>query len=127
MSTDTLTVAWTAWPDDVDDDAQLFWMGGDPRTLDGQRVEWDEYRAAFVESVHPYLDAVRASIIEKEIRGDGSWHQEDPEGTPVFSDGKVLGLSMRAWGDLMAAIWTTEDDKQYSYMDFYCCGAGPFG
>ena len=40
--------------------------------------------------------------------------------TPVFDDGTVGSFSFRAWGDLMAAIWNTEENtNKYSYMDFY--------
>lgn len=120
----SVSVTWGTWPEDteLDSDDILSWMGGNPETLEGKRVEWDEYLDSFVSTIHPHLEALRADIIANHIRGDGTWHQEDPEGTPMFSDGKIMALSFRAWGDLMAAIWTTEDDKHYSYMDFYCCG-----
>ena len=38
---------------------------------------------------------------------------------PLFSDGKVATFSFRGWGDLMAAIWSEAEDKDYGYMDFY--------
>jgi hypothetical protein len=48
----------------------------------------------------------------------GQEHQYN-SGVPVFSDGKVATYTYRGWGDLMAAIWATEEDKDYHYMDFY--------
>lgn len=53
------------------------------------------------------------------IREGGDWHQSDACGCPVFSDGTTALFSYRAWGDIMAAIWSEHDGKDYGYMDFY--------
>lgn len=85
---------------------------------DGMR--WKDYLDVWEESVYPYIEALRADIIKRGIREFGPWHQDSPEGAPVFSDGTAATFSYRAWGDLLAAIWSTEDDRDYNYMSFYC-------
>lgn len=49
----------------------------------------------------------------------GQDHQNALTGVPVFSDGTCLRASMRAWGQIMAAIYSAVDDINLSYMDFY--------
>ena len=49
----------------------------------------------------------------------GQDHQTSLTGVPVFSDGTCLRASMRAWGQIMAAIFSAVEEKDYSYMDFY--------
>ena len=67
-----------------------------------------------------YVEAIRESVLEKNIRYTGDEHQEEPDGVPLFEDVTVALFSYRGWGDLMAAIWSEKEDKDYSYMDFYC-------
>jgi len=69
-----------------------------------------------------HAEAVRRSVLEKQLREDGGFHQGEEEGVPVFTDGATALLSMRAWGDLMAAIWSEHDNRDYNYMDFYYGG-----
>lgn len=69
-----------------------------------------------------YADALRAAIIRDNIRHGGDWHQDC--GCPVFSDGTVGSFSMRAWGDFLAAVWSSHDDVHYGYTDF-AWNAGP--
>lgn len=71
-----------------------------------------------------HLNALRAEIIRLGLREGGDWHQGDPHGVPVFSDGTVAKFSYRAWGDLLAATWASHEDVDYRYMDFYM-GTGP--
>jgi len=85
--------------------------------IEGQR--WPDYLVNFKPISIPYLEALRKEIIAKKIRYTGEDHQDADDGVPVFSDGTVLMLSWRAWGDLMAAVWSTEENKDYCYMDFY--------
>lgn len=94
------------------------WFG-----FDGPNT-WQDYLDAWGPAAHPYIEAVRDSVVHGKIRRGGDWHQSDNDGVPVFSDGTAATFSYRAWGDLMAAIWTREDGKPYSYMDFYmdCLG-----
>ena len=66
-----------------------------------------------------YLEAIRASVLEKQLRLTGQDHQYSEHGVPVFDDGTVAMFSYRGWGDLMAAIWSEAEDTDYNYMDFY--------
>lgn len=49
----------------------------------------------------------------------GQEHQNAMTGVPVFSDGTCFRASMRAWGQIMAAIYSAIDNVSLSYMDFY--------
>lgn len=49
----------------------------------------------------------------------GQEHQNASTGVPVFSDGTCLRASMRAWGQIMAAIYSAIDEVNLTYMDFY--------
>ena len=49
----------------------------------------------------------------------GQEHQNALTGVPVFSDGTCLRASMRAWGQIMAAIYSSVEGVNLSYMDFY--------
>ncbi len=111
-------VEWVADSDIETDADDIGWMGG---WFGWKRTgaRWEDYLDAFGDSVRPYLEAVRASVLEHNLRLTGEQHQHGGSGVPVFSDGKMLRLSYRAWGDLMAAIWSEEEDKDYNYMDFY--------
>ena len=65
------------------------------------------------------LEALRSWILERKIKECGPWHQIDDQGVPVFDDGTAATFSFRGWGDLLAAVWSTEEDTDYNYMDFY--------
>jgi len=111
-----LTVEWVDFNDPrLSDDKTIGWMGGWVR---GE--QWDEYLKLIAEQWHPYMNAVKDSIIANNIKCTGSEHSEGEGFTPLFSDGYQLGLTWRAWGDLMAAVWNTaEDTNRYSYTNFY--------
>ncbi len=49
----------------------------------------------------------------------GKDHQNSSTGVPVFSDGTCLRASMRAWGQIMSAIYSSIEGINLSYMDFY--------
>lgn len=83
---------------------------------DGMRGQKDYFDNIGI-SVRDYYDALRKEIIAKKIKCGGDRHQQDM--TPLFSDGTYASFSYRAWGDLMAAIWSEEENKDYGYMDFY--------
>ena len=82
-------------------------------------LRWKDYVERFDDSVVPYLEALKEEILDKELKYTGEDHQYGEYGTPVFEDGRVFLASMRAWGDLMAAVWSEELDTDMSYMDFY--------
>lgn len=90
--------------------------GYDDTEKQGQR--WIDYVDLWKEENRVYLEALREEILEKQIKKGGFWHQHGGEGVPVFEDGKVAAFSMRAWGDLLAAIWSEAEDKDYCYADF---------
>ena len=113
--TDTATVCVVEHGNFEDADKLLGWMGGWFGLH--QANDWLDYLANFNPDVHPYLEAAAAYLVEHGIRRGGDWHQR--EGELRYSDGTVLALSFRAWGDLAAAVWTRHDGKQYHYMDFY--------
>lgn len=83
-------------------------------------MRWADYLAIWKEEVHPRLESLRAAIIEKNVRCNGLQHQNGYPSCPVFEDGTCATYSFRAWGDLMAAVWSSHDNTDYSYMDFYC-------
>jgi hypothetical protein len=65
-----------------------------------------------------YYNALKESIIKNKIRFSGTWHQNDPHGAPLFSDGTSATWSMRAWGCILAGIWSDIDGVDYDYVDF---------
>lgn len=84
-------------------------------------MRWPDYLDRWNDEAKPTLENLRKAIIENKIRCNGYQHQHDQyESCPVFSDGTCATYTFRAWGDLMAAVWSSEEDKDYSYMDFYC-------
>ena len=86
-------------------------------TESGQR--WADYLEIWEPASVPYIEAIRASILKDKRKITGEYHQYGPDGVPVFEDNTVATFSYRAWGDLMAAIWSEAEDTDYSYMDFY--------
>lgn len=80
---------------------------------------WDDYLAALPDGTSEHAEALRADVVAKRLRLTGEQHQYGDGGVPVFSDGTAGVFTYRAWGDLMAAIWSTEDGRDYHYMDFY--------
>ena len=83
-------------------------------------MRWKDYAEAHTEEGLEYAEALRESIIKRKLKITGSTHQKGYECVPVFSDGTIAAFSFRAWGDLLAAVWSDEEDKDYCYMDFYC-------
>jgi len=83
-------------------------------------MRWCDYKEMWIEDVHETIENLRAAIIENHIKCTGDQHQHSGvESCPVFEDGTTATYSFRAWGDLMAAVWSTEDNEDYSYMSFY--------
>ena len=103
------------------------WFGAgvkDGRSHFNEPHTWDDYLDNWKEA-RPYAEAVRESVIDLRLWESGDFHQGDDCGVPVFDDGTVATFSFRAWGDLMAAIWTQQLGRQYCYMDFYYCHTPP--
>ncbi len=85
------------------------------RSNEGHR--WKDYIKTFDDNVKLYLEAIRKEVIDNNLKFGGNTHRE--EMTPLFSDDTIGRFSYRAWGDLMAAIWSEEENKNYSYIHFY--------
>lgn len=95
------------------------WFGaGKGGTWDAKHT-WADYLERWKPEAHPYAEALRHSIVERRIWECGDWHQDSDRGVPMFEDGTHASFSFRAWGDLLAAVWTEQLGRQYCYMDFY--------
>ncbi len=108
-------VEWTNYDDEREDSFGS--LGG--FFEDGMR--WKDYIAGLNKEGKVLAEALRQEIVAKEIRRGGFWHQcqsGNDDGVPVFSDNTVARFSMRAWGDLLAAVWAEEEDKDYNYCLF---------
>lgn len=77
---------------------------------------WEDYLAAHAQEAHPYLEALRTEILKNDLRLTGEDHQRG--NVPLFSDGTVGEFSYRAWGDLMAAVYSTKENP-INYMAYY--------
>lgn len=84
---------------------------------DGMR--FNDYLEQFSEEGQKLVKQLQDSIIKERIWIGGDGHQLGDECVPMWPDGTVATYSYRAWGDLMAAVWSTEHDKDYNYMSFY--------
>ena len=82
-------------------------------------MRWKDYIIIWNDKIKPYVEAIRESVLEKELKLTGAEHQHGECGVPLFEDGKIASFSYRGWGDLMAAIWSEKEDKDYTYMAFY--------
>ncbi len=99
------------------------WFGSanDPKT---DRIRWNaghrwkDYLENLVPEAQPYAEGLRAEVLRLKLKAGGDWHQRE-EGVLVFEDGTCSSFSWRAWGDIMAAIWSEEENIDHSYMDFY--------
>ena len=82
-------------------------------------MRWADYVAEIDAARHGHFEALREAILARGLRRGGDWHQWAADGVPVFDDGALATFSYRAWGDLMAAVWSEHDGRGYGYMDFY--------
>ncbi len=79
---------------------------------------WKDYISNLPEEAIPYAEALKKDIIEKNIRIKADEHQYSSHGVPLFEDNTISEFSYRAWGDLMAAIYSTEEEP-LTYMEYY--------
>lgn len=84
-------------------------------------MRWEDYIKEYSYSIYqPYFNALRKNIIENKIMKAGNEHQDNNcAGVPLFSDNTVAQFTYRGWGDFMAAVWSSELDKDFSYLNFY--------
>ena len=83
-------------------------------------MRWKDYIEEFDDDKQPYHEAIKDSVIANSSRLTGMEHQNDDHGVPKFDDDTVGLFSFRSWGDLMAPIWSEEEDKDYGYLNFTC-------
>ena len=107
-------VDWISYDESEKHEASIGGLGG---WVDGEK--WDEYIDGIRDDVKEYYEALRTAIVALGLHYTGAAHQDADDGVPLFSDDTIGSFSYRAWGDLMAAIWNTEEDGNYSYMSFY--------
>lgn len=99
------------------------WFGFSASVDGGDETHtWADYLAEVCadDVARSRAEALREAIVERRLWEDGCWHQEADDGVPMFDDGTVATFSFRAWGDLLAAVWTEQLGRQFCYMDFYC-------
>jgi hypothetical protein len=83
-------------------------------------MRWEDYLNRFTEKGKPFAELLRKAIIKNKIKCTGAEHQHSSiKSVALWDDDTVSVFSYRGWGDLMAAIWSTEENKDYRYMDFY--------
>jgi hypothetical protein len=117
---DIKVVKWIAYNDVTKDmKKSIGGMGGWFK----EGLRWKDYIENLKPEVVPYAEAIREAFKDKKPFG-GDHHQDAPDGVPVFSDGTYGSFSYRAWGDIMAAIQTSKDNKDHHYMDYYMDGWG---
>lgn len=71
------------------------------------------------EEVRQIVQLIGDEVVKYGYSFSGQEHQNALTGVPVFSDGTCLRASMRAWGQIMAAIYSSVEGVNLSYMDFY--------
>ena len=116
-------VKWMSYEDAKELEESIGGLGG----FFQHGMRWKDYLAIWDDETIPYAEALKEVVVGESIKEGGDWHQWSDEGVPVFEDGTVAVFSYRAWGDLLAAIWSEEEDKDYSYMDFYMSSLIPRG
>jgi hypothetical protein len=77
---------------------------------------WEDYVVNLTENEKAYAECLKKEILKLNIRVTGEDHQHIM--IPLFSDNTFSFFSYRAWGDLMAAIFTT-DENPLTYMEYY--------
>lgn len=71
------------------------------------------------EKFREIMQLIGEEVVKHGYSFSGQDHQNEPTGVPVFSDGTCLRASMRAWGYIMAAIYSAIEDTEVTYMDYY--------
>ena len=80
-----------------------------------------EYPTKTVEGkeVGQIVQLIGDEVVKYGFSFSGQDHQNALTGVPVFSDGTCLRASMRVWGQIMAAIYSSVEGVNLSYMDVY--------
>lgn len=112
-------VYWTGYEDAEENVYSSVGSWGGYFNLKDKGLRWVDYMANLDRDLRPYAQAVYDDIQISKRKISGHDHQYSEDGVPVFSDGKAGLWSQRGFSDLMSAIWSDIDDKDYSYLDFY--------
>ena len=68
----------------------FFGVGEDGKPVKDMR--WKDYLEHFKPETYPYLEAIRESVVENNIRFGGDYHQSPGyNGVPLFEDNTTLG------------------------------------
>ena len=111
-------IAWISYDNSRDKEEAVGGLGGYFNFHKGG-MRWKDYINNWSDKGKSYIEAIRESVLERGSLMTGAEHQGSLNGVPLFDDGKIGSFSYRAWGDLMAAIWSEAENKDYNYMDFY--------
>jgi len=79
-------------------------------------MRWTDYLEVWPPEGGEYAEALRKEILKIKLQCEGPDHQNCR--IPVFSDGTYALFSFRAWGDLMAAVWSEYENTDYSYLEW---------
>ena len=88
-------------------------------------VGWTDFECEYPsrniegQEVREIVQLIGDEVVKYGYCFSGQDHQTSLTGVPVFSDGTCLRASMRAWGQIMAAIYSAVEGVELSYMDFY--------
>lgn len=88
-------------------------------------IGWEDFDCEYPtrkfkgDELNEVLNLIRREIAENGYVFSGEEHQCGLTGVPVFSDGTCFRASMRAWGQVMASIYSGADGEELTYMDFY--------
>ena len=88
-------------------------------------VGWTDFDCSYPtpkvtgEEFSEMLQLIREEIYEHGYIFAGQDHQNSATGVPVFSNGTCFRASWRAWGSIMAQMYTDSEGNALSYMDFY--------
>ena len=97
------------------------WFGFGPEG-EGLRCphRWQDFLDDLVEPAIPYAEALRASVVKRQMRGPGSWHAKYTanKSIPYFSDNTLTIMEQSCWANFMAAVWSEAEDKDYTWRDF---------
>ena len=82
-------------------------------------MRWGDYVNYFKPESRPHLEELREAVIDNHIFCNSWKYQRELMACPLFDDGTSVTYSRVAWANLMAAVWSSEDDKDYTTQDFF--------
>ena len=93
-------------------------LGGDFK----KGMRWKDYINQFKDEYIADLENLKLAIVDNRIRYSAMEYRINSKpcrAIPLWDNGKIDTYTMRGFCDLMAAIWSQEDNNDYGYMDFY--------